>query len=564
VLTDGQTRSWTPADEGRWELFDDLQQQQTVKPRIGVVDVSEGPAGDRTNFSLDTLEVSREFAAVNLPVRVKTTVHYTGGVVPLSRAVHLEVDGQRLANASIRTPQLPPNGKFGVEFEHRFTATGSHVISVVLDSDNLPGDNRADAAVTVADAIPVWLIDGEPHLDRTRSESFFVHAALSSAGNDAPLVKATVVPIENLTAELLVTPQAVALLNVARLTPAQADALLNYVAAGGGLLVAPGELADAANYHALLFGGGDRALPADLKSIETDQAKPPASGVNVIDGSLNLPLVTSLRREHGGGFTEARFAKWWKVELAKVPQNLPPEKAGEPVIPRATEPLVAARLSTQDPLLILRSYGRGRVALLTVPLDSDWSTLPAKSDYVPLMHELVFHLAGGTSPSRNVMVGEPLIMPVAKGTKAEDYLFRDSAKVDQPPRLAGDETRPLLRLDQTDLPGLYQLLPRKEAKAERPQGEQFIVNFDRGESDLRLLTPLERQQLAGKGRLKFIKDMPELMESFYQDAPRTEYWQFLMVLMLCFYIGELVLTRRLILGGHVPGVEPVDNVEVAR
>ena len=40
------------------------------------------------------------------------------------------------------------------------------------------GNGSPDAAITVSDAIPVLLIDGDPHLDETRSETFFAAAAL--------------------------------------------------------------------------------------------------------------------------------------------------------------------------------------------------------------------------------------------------------------------------------------------------------------------------------------------------------------------------------------------------
>jgi hypothetical protein len=39
---------------------------------------------------------------------------------------------------------------------------GSHVIGVTLDGDDLPGDNRSEAAVVVTAALPVLQVDGEP------------------------------------------------------------------------------------------------------------------------------------------------------------------------------------------------------------------------------------------------------------------------------------------------------------------------------------------------------------------------------------------------------------------
>lgn len=550
VITDGQARGWSAVDLARWELLDDLQTQQTIKPRLWVIGVGDGAKGDRTNFALDRPELSREFAAVNLPVRIRTKVRYTGGQAPLQRRVWLEADGQRLAEASLQTPMLAPGSEFPVEFEHRFATVGSHRLSVVLDADNLPGDNRAEAAITVAEAIPVLLVDGETHLDPTRSESFFAKAALSASGNDSPLVKATVITPDKLTSELLDTTQTVALLNVSQLTAAQADAVMTYVAAGGGLLVAAGEQVNAQPYNTLLFGDGDRVLPASFEKIETDTAQPPAPGVGILDGSLKLPLVTSLRRENDGGFTDARFTKWWSVTLAPPRSEDAPEPPPGVAVPRAGEPIVGARLSTNAPYLLLRTYGRGRVAQITAPLDSDWSTLPAKPDYVAFLHELVFHLAGGAAPSRNVMIGEPLVLPVAKGTQAQGFVFKDPAGKDHEAELGGDEARPVLQFDQADLPGLYRLLPKEQAANAAAVGEQFVVEFDRGESDLKPLDDAARKQLAGEGRLKFVQNLDELTTEFYTGGPKSEIWRVLMALLLAFLVGELLLTRRLVQGGH--------------
>ena len=161
------------------------------------------------------------------------------------------------------------------------------------------------------------------------------------------------------------------------------------------------------------------------------------------------------------------------------------------------------------------------MAQITAPLDSDWSTLPAKPDYVAFLHELVFHLAGGAAPSRNVMIGEPLVMPVAKGTQPHQFVFKDPAGKDHAAELGGDEARPVLQYDKADLPGLYRLLPVDQAANAAAVGEQFVVEFDRGESDLKPLDDAARKQLAGEGRLKFVQNLDELTTEFYTDGPEV-------------------------------------------
>jgi hypothetical protein len=77
-----------------------------------------------------------------------------------------------------------------------------------------------------------------------------------------------------------------------------------------------------------------------------------------------------------------------------------------------------------------------------------------------------------------------------------------------------------------------------------------VVEFDRGESDLKPLDDAARKQLAGEGRLKFVPNLDELTTEFYTDGPKSEIWRVLMALLLAFLVGELLLTRRLVHGGH--------------
>jgi hypothetical protein len=465
---------------------------------------------------------------------------------------------------------------------------------VVLDPDNLPGDNRSDAAVVVTDALPALLVDGDPHRDPIRSESFFARAALSASENDTPLVRAAVVPIRDFDPAKLAAPGAAAienrksqienpsvvvLANVETLTADQVEALENFVTEGGGLLVALGDNVNTDDYNRLLFATGDGMLPASLRDIRADDG-PNALGTHVTDGSLTVPFMAPFRTDRGGTLTETRFSRWWRVDEAKVkraadegeprrpltPNPSPPVGRGEKGIgdrkasdtpPRRSPAESLARFDTNDPFLLGRDFGRGRVVLMTTPLDSDWSTLPAKADFVPLLHELLFHLAGSAAASRNLETGEPLVLAVLPDVadQVQSLTFIGPGKKEFAPQRGGDDERPALRLDDTHVPGVY-VLQRKPDVAPPPavaamRNEHFVVNFDRAESDLTLLDNSQEAKLTGNERLKFVQDFDGLQTRLAGDAPKSEVWQLVMLFILALLAGELWLTRRLVQGGHV-------------
>src|ERR1041384_7885196 len=64
-----------------------------------------------------------------------------------------------------------------------------------------------------------------------------------------------------------------------------------------------------------------------------------------------------------------------------------------------------AEYGSGDPFLIEGKSGRGRVLLVTTPLDADWSTLPLTNFYLPFVQSAVRYLAAGAVPDRNLRPG---------------------------------------------------------------------------------------------------------------------------------------------------------------
>ncbi|HUG17497.1 MAG TPA: BatA domain-containing protein, partial [Planctomycetaceae bacterium] len=146
VLTDGQARCWSSQDANRWLRFDDLLKQPTVRPRIRMIDVTQGKNPDRTNYTVGPIKLSRELTVTDFPVRVSTSVRYSGGTAPITKRIDFEVNGEKLPDRSVSI-QLEPDGETTVEFEHHFQIIGSYVIGVSIEGDSLPGDNRSLAAI---------------------------------------------------------------------------------------------------------------------------------------------------------------------------------------------------------------------------------------------------------------------------------------------------------------------------------------------------------------------------------------------------------------------------------
>jgi len=538
VLTDLQALSWKPDDATLWARLDDLKSQSTVPPRLWVLDAAAGELGSAANFSVDRLKLSRELAVPGVPVRITSKVRSRGGNAPIARQVYLEVDGQRLADQTLRV-NLAVDGEASVEFERAFDTPGSHLVSVVLDPDGLPGDNRSDAAVVVAQSLPVLLVDGDRQRDPTRSETFFAYAALTAGGTDASWIQATRIAPGELTVDTLRTAAVVVLANVAAIPPEARDTLSRAVSSGTGLLFTLGDKVPADGYPE-----PEPANPALFPVILEELVSEPggdAQGIRVAGNSLEIPWLREFRADRGGSLTDARFSRWWKVSIPDQEPDVPGRSIGTP--------LVLARLTSGDPWLVTRRLDRGTTAVLTSTLDADWNTLPARTDYVPWLHELLFSLAA-MATNRNVDVGTPLVLNVSPDWNPADWEFRGPNGQTLDARWIEDDLHPGAILPEVTVPGVYRFTRKAAEGRPAPEDETFVANFDRVESDLTPLTPEQQTALSEPDRMRFVSTLADLHSGVHAGSARTEIWWLLIYGFLAMMSVEVWLTRRMLRGAQ--------------
>lgn len=544
VLSDDQASAWQPTDEFAWERVDDLRRQTQVMPVIDVVTFG-ARSGNRSNDSVGRIELSRDVTVPEFPVKVRAAIRQSGGLQPVQKKVHFEIDGQRLAEKTLEVSLLP-GGEALVEFDHAFPAEGNFVASIVLDPDELPRDDRADAVVAIATGLPVLLVDGDIRVDQTRSETFYARSVFAASGVRSPWIQASVIGPEALDDTALAGQKAVFLCNVSKLTSRQWESVRAFVRDGGGLVIAPGDKVQADSWNEVA-AELPHLLPATFRAIEQEDRAQPDSAAIFDSASLEVPWLRRFRQEDGVDFWQTRMWKWWKLEplLPEPPSGDPPQRLEE----EEEKPLgsqVLARSSSGLPLLVSRTYENGRVLQLAFPLDADWSTLPAKNDFVPFLHELVFMLAA-SGYQRNVNVGDPLFLPLDGSQAAEDFVVSGPGVKDAPAEVSQHGRNAFAMFRQTTVPGIYRFHQRN-GKASAPQ--PFVVDDDRSESDLTPLTEEQWELLAKDGRLHRVQTMRDIRAASQQEAPRAELWWLLLVLVLGMLVCEVALMRKMVQGGH--------------
>jgi von Willebrand factor type A domain/Aerotolerance regulator N-terminal len=528
VLSDGRRSAWRPGDVGRWSLLRDLRRRMPVPPRIWVPSFSEpdGPDDSAPDGSVGPLELSRSVLTPGLPVEVTAAIA-NAGPGPMTRPAELVVDGKLVPGSSRVVGPIPAGGKMPVTFRTEFSRAGSHLVAVRLapDADPLPVDDEAARPVTVASALPVLLVDGEPGLEPLSGETDFLRAALAPTGDPSPLVRASTVEGRDFRAEMLKGKRVVVLANLDRLGPELSAAVAAFVESGGGLLIAPGDRLDADALNERLGRDGKGWLPARIGPLKGDPAKR-QSVAHPAPRTFDGPALGPLGQGEAPALGEADLFAYRVLEPA----------------PGAS---VAARLDTGDPWVVERPYGKGRVAILAGAIDAEGGTLPVNPDFVPWAHELIAHLAAGAEGPRSIKPGEPLTFDLdpspSPSVKALTLTTPSGATVELPVARLGQTAR--VRHAETSEPGIYRLaLPG-------PPGSSLYaaVSGDDLEADPTPLEAAEAEVLAQGWPLAFDADPARLADHLLaaDRARRNEFWHGLILAALAALCVEVWLTRQM-------------------
>jgi hypothetical protein len=519
MMTDFQRVSFDPAEDKLIATALDRMSKQAIPPSVTFWDVGQDV---KENIAIESLDFSKLMVGVGQKIQIRANLRNFGAANHPDLRVTLKVDGKDKAASQVA---LGPQSKAQVLFTQSFESAGSHVVEVSTEPDALAADNAILASIPVRDRIPVLLVDGAPGatLDDIKSETGYLQIALSPfmAGRveQADLLNTRVISPEAITAKMLSETQIVVLANIRQLGGEQLKSLEDYVRTGGGLLVFPGDKTDTAWWN----GPFAKLAPLPLGSIAGDP-KEGAPGMSITAQRFENPALELFNDPRNGSMSEAAIRLWFRMK--------PPEKSGG-----ALDPVVLARLDSGDPFLAEKPFGEGRVIACATAADADWSNLPARPFFLPLVQRLCVYLASNVYPPRNLEVGQQLIsfLPVDAVGKKALLTGPDGIPTDLP--IVKKETRGVIEYGPVFSPGLYTLLP--------PGGTHihYVFNADRRESDLARLTDQEIADLAKSHNVPLVRSLAEYNSAERQNRFGTEMWKWALWALLAFIFLELILQR---------------------
>ncbi len=461
-------------------------------------------------------------------------VNYGAAAWPDLR-VYLRIDGQN-QDASALT--LAPHQKGQVVFTHTFTESGSHVLEAYAEADPLQTDNVMRYSISVWDRLEVLLVSGDTNSKPMKSETAFLQIALqpfaAATADTADLMRATVVTPDKVNAELVASNRVIVLANVPKLTEAQIEVVRDFVQRGGGLLVFPGDRIDAAWYNQHLAGGTTPLLPCEFANVVTaDPRGTEATGSPTQNSALGSPA--QVVAEHYEDPALALFNDPGNGSLAGIRVHSRYRLRADAATTTTT---TLARLDSGEPFLIEHGYGQGHVIQCCTACDADWSNLPMRPCYLPLMQQLVTHLASTVYPPRNLDVGDKLAAVLRPELAGQTVTLTDPQGRQHQLQAVATGHHSLAEYADTHRPGLYVL--------QTPDGRMthFVVNASRRESDLKVLDDEQFKALAAEMNCRAVSSAAEYLQLDKQRRFGREVWKPLLTAVLVLLLAELLLQQR--------------------
>lgn len=488
--------------------------QQLSDVQVRLLPVS---AREPANVGVRDVTVASRIAEVGQPVQIEATLVNHGDETLTNYVASVYLAGKRVAQTTTRLePGLKKTVTFTVTPQQRGWLRGA----VATEDDDFPPDDRHHFTLNVPEERRVLVVRGQGQQTR------YVDLALSSEMiADRIAFRTTTIAETELASTELGGFDAVLLAGPRSLSSGEVDALVRYVDRGGGVLLFPSEQAQRDTYNALLTALDAGTIRGFSGSPGGDQS---VASFERVD--LKHPLFEGVFRQD-----RRRDAEVEQPEIYYAMNLRPSGRSGQTLI----------ELSNGFPFLHEVRHGGGILLATAVAPTPQWSDLPVRGLFIPLLYRSVYYLSAGASVAGEQLVagapGELRVQGLAPGT-ALRLVGPDGGEVAPDQRSLFGAT--LLQVGRTlDVPGVYDVTA----------GERLVrrvaVNVDPDESNLRVATPDSAastlqsvfgtpvEALAGTGS-------EDVAETLRTQRAGTEIWNVFLLLALLFLVAEMLVASQ--------------------
>ncbi|MFQ5790373.1 MAG: BatA domain-containing protein [Acidobacteriota bacterium] len=435
--------------------------------------------------------------------------------------VRLELNGRSLQE---KRTTVEPNSSVTLRFEPFTLPEGVSRGVVRVEDDALPRDNRFYFVLWPGQSLSVLLLRGPGDA----RGSLYLRRALSIG--ERPSFRVEVKRLNRLEGSDLEGSVVVIANDVASPGEAVGLALVEFVRAGGGLLIVLGEASGSSGWDGAAAG----LLPSGWGKA-VDRSADWGGTLAYID--YGHPVFELFNAPYSGDFSPAKFFRYRRVEAL----------AGDRVL---------ARFDDGSPALMEKKLGDGRILLWTSTLDRFWNDLAIQPVFLPFVHQLVKYAAGYAEAKQWHEVSEVIDLSSylemagignsgvhgspnrAGGPFATELVAIKPSGAKTILSGAAGEERPLFTLNEQ---GFYDL--RYAGETSSPP-VTLAANLDVAESDLSTLDPEELVVAISPRGSEGVGEAPVEWTAEDQED-RQRFWWYLLAAAFVLLAAETAFSNRL-------------------
>jgi len=434
-------------------LKDNLpESEENVKRNLYFIDASPG---NLDNSAVTDIVQENQILEKGKKIAIQVTIRNYSSSEKSDVFTSVFLGGERVAH---QTVNIDPYSREILHFKNILENSGFLENSIEIEDDALIEDNRRNFCLYVPENINILYIrDAPPNPD-------YLKLALQPESKATNLISIT----EHTHAEITNTDfnefDIVIYCGFPVLSEQETYRIKNFLDKGGCILLIPDNESDLSSYNQNLSNIFNIA-----KIVQTRGEKGKWENFLTL-GKLDLthPLFQGIFQEENTSIDMPHF--FFTLSFEKKQNE---EKIME--------------FSNGAPFILESKTNNGSIILLATALDLQWTDLPLKGIFVPLINRLILYMATAESQTKqNYTVGEEILFSTKKDYKNLRIEKPDGSLVKLMPVISGDNI--FVRFNDTDEPGFYRLYSDKRLLY------VFPFNNNNKESDLRKIEENELKE----------------------------------------------------------------------
>ncbi len=509
LVTDMEKSGWS-------SLHPNFLSSEGKKEKLYLVDVS--PA-EKQNLCIEKIEFGNQLIEKEKPFQVTAKIANFSSQPVRNLLVGLYLDGKRVSQTDI---DIEKDGKATVKFSPTVEKAGIHTGFFELTDDDLLIDNRRFFAFKIPEKIDVLLV-GE-----NQRNTHHLNLALNPLDRSDANKEITRINKNSLSGIDFNQYQVVIISNLSRLTDVQLTNLERFVQRGGGVFFILGDNIDPEFYSKQLI---ERFFNLNLKSplTPTKSVRGFFSFENI---DLDHPIFQIYRNVEKDKLPLIKFFSIF--ELSEFGFTGPESRNVKTII----------RFNLGKPALLEKSFGVGKVLLLAASVEESEGDLVVHPFFVPLINRAVEYLAADLSRlDEDVLVGSKVTreLPADLAGKEIELFDPEMRKIALQPSFQTDKL--ILKIDDTDLPGIYDIRASTSSSTRGEVVDRFAVNVDPKDSDPEKIEISEVEKKLEGLSLFYIKPGDDIEKSILQSRYGKELWKTFLWVAFGLLALEMFLAR---------------------